>query len=158
MGDRYPGVSEQPPLTSDDASLLTVPPVVQSPPGRLGRVEVVVALVAFAALCVAVLARSAQLLEPDDYAYRASTIALTQGHMLSLTNAEYQALLQQLSGGGGMGIHRSVGAHGRRHLDRREEPRLPIPCRPVPDARTAAGGPVVLRGAGLPGPVRRRSP
>jgi hypothetical protein len=36
-----------------------------------------VALVAFAALCVAVLARSAQLLEPDDYAYRASIIALT---------------------------------------------------------------------------------
>jgi len=44
---------------------------------RLGRGEVLVAAAAFAALCVAVLTRSAQLLEPDDYAYRASIIALT---------------------------------------------------------------------------------
>ena len=62
------------------------------------------AAAAFAALCVAVLTRSAQLLEPDDYAYRASIIALTQGHWLSLTNAEYQTLLTQLSSGGGGGI------------------------------------------------------
>jgi len=44
-----------------------------------------------------------QLLEPDDYAYRASIIALTQGH-LSLSNAEYQALSSQLRTGGGPGI------------------------------------------------------
>ena len=59
---------------------------------------------AFVVLCIAVLTRSAQLLEPDDYAYRASIIALTRGHLLSLTNTEYQALLKELSSGGGMGI------------------------------------------------------
>src|ERR1019366_4270997 len=56
----------------------------------------------------AVTARSTQLLEPDDYAYRASIIAMTQGHLLSLTNGQYQALLKQLSSGGGMGISQWV--------------------------------------------------
>jgi hypothetical protein len=58
---------------------------------------------AFAALCVAVLVRAPELLEPDDYAYRASIVALAQGH-LTLTDAEYQALLAQLGGSGGPGI------------------------------------------------------
>ncbi len=62
-----------------------------------------VAVGAFAVLCVAVLARAPELLEPDDYAYRASLVALTQGH-LTLTDAEYQALLAQLGDGSGPGI------------------------------------------------------
>ena len=66
---------------------------------RIGRAEVLVAVAAFAVLCIAVLVRATALLEPDDYAYRASIIALTQGH-LTLTDAEYQALLSQLSGDG----------------------------------------------------------
>jgi len=69
---------------------------------------VLVAVLAFAAMCVAVLVRSAQLLEPDDFAYRASIIALTHGHLLSLTNAEYQALLKELSNAGGQGISQWV--------------------------------------------------
>src|SRR5664280_355695 len=36
----------------------------------------------------------------------------TQGHFLSLTNVEYQALLKQLSGGGGMGISQWVHTAG----------------------------------------------
>ena len=50
------------------------------------------ALGAFVAFCMAVLAKSLSLLEPDDFAYRASIIALTHGHIV-LTNAQYQALL-----------------------------------------------------------------
>ena len=34
--------------------------------------------------------KSAQISDPDDYAYRASIVALTQGHLL-LTNAQYLA-------------------------------------------------------------------
>ena len=79
-------------------------PATQSPSRWSGRVEVLVAVLAFSAMCVAVLVRSAQLLEPDDLAYRASIIALTHGHLLSLTNAEYQALLTELSNAGGQGI------------------------------------------------------
>jgi hypothetical protein len=63
---------------------------------RATRSELWTAVGIFAALCVVVLARSPQLLEPDDYAYRASIIALSEGHIL-LTNAQYFALQVQLS-------------------------------------------------------------
>src|ERR1035437_9661399 len=112
MGDRQMDTTEKLTVTSEDASAPVVDPATESPPRRGGRGEVLVAVVAFAALCVAVLVRSAQLLEPDDYAYRASIVALTQGHFLSLTNVEYQALLKQLSGGGGMGISQWVHTAG----------------------------------------------
>lgn len=69
--------------------------------------EVVLAAGVFAALCLVVLVRSPQLLEPDDYAYRASIIALSQGHLL-LTNAQYFALKAQLSAHGGPGIEQWV--------------------------------------------------
>lgn len=108
MGDRHQDMTEQLPGTSQDGSVGTIDRVDESPPHRIGRGEVLVAAAAFAALCAAVLVRSAQLLEPDDYAYRASIIALTQGHWLSLTNLQYQELLKQLSSGGGMGISQWV--------------------------------------------------
>jgi hypothetical protein len=57
----------------------------------------------FAVFCVMVLVRSPQLLEPDDYAYRASIVALSEGHLL-LTNAQFLALRAQLSLHGGPGI------------------------------------------------------
>jgi hypothetical protein len=106
MDDRHGGLTEQLPVASGNAPVRDADPVAERRHRRFGRGEVLVAVMAFAALCVAVLVRSAQLLEPDDYAYRASIIALTQGHLLSLTNVEYQTLLKQLSsgGGGGMGI------------------------------------------------------
>lgn len=106
------GVTEELPLTSREGAAQALDPAKDGPPGRFGRGEVLVAVLAFVALCVAVLTRSAQLLEPDDYAYRASIVALTQGHALSLTNAEYQALLQQLSSGGGQGIAQWVQTTG----------------------------------------------
>jgi hypothetical protein len=46
-------------------------------------------------------------MEPDDYAYRASIIALSQGHVL-LTNAQYFSLKAQLSVHGGPGIEQWV--------------------------------------------------
>ena len=38
------------------------------------------ALAAFAVLCAVVLSFAPRLIEPDDYAYRASIVAMTQGH------------------------------------------------------------------------------
>ncbi|MEI8083044.1 MAG: hypothetical protein WCI74_14500, partial [Actinomycetes bacterium] len=61
---------------------------------------VLVAVAAFAALCVAVLIRAPQLLEPDDLAYRASIAALAQGH-ITLTDAQYQQLQAELATSGG---------------------------------------------------------
>ncbi len=63
------------------------------------RADVVTAVLAFLALCIAVLLRAPQMLEPDDYAYRASIVALSQGHIL-LSNAQYLALEHHLSSGG----------------------------------------------------------
>lgn len=71
------------------------------------RNEIAVAAGVFAAFCVGVLIRSPQLLEPDDFAYRASIVALSQGHVL-LTNAQYVALKIQLSAHGGGGIFQWV--------------------------------------------------
>ena len=92
------------PLTSEQEAARRSNPAGTSRSRRFGWGEIPVAMLAFAAMCVAVLVRSPQLLEPDDYAYRASIVALTQGHLLTLTNVQYQELLKQLSSGGGMGI------------------------------------------------------
>src|SRR6266576_6615344 len=63
----------------------------------LSRVEVVLAVAAFALLCVAVLSVAPQLVEPDDYAYRGSILAITQGHVLTLSTAQARALAAQLA-------------------------------------------------------------
>lgn len=104
------GVTERLPAAADEGPEQTVRPRV-STHDRFGTAEILVALLAFAALCVAVLTRTVQLLEPDDYAYRASIIALTRGH-LSLSNTEYQALLKELSSDGGQGIAQWVQTAG----------------------------------------------
>src|SRR5665213_2209627 len=46
-----------------------------------------------------VLSRSSAILEPDDYAYRASIVALSHGQIL-LTNAQYLALKASLGTSG----------------------------------------------------------
>jgi len=68
--------------------------------GRVGRDrgEAFVALAAFAVLCIVVLGSASRLVEPDDYAYRASIIAMTQGHFLTLSTAEVDRLAAQLPG------------------------------------------------------------
>jgi hypothetical protein len=62
---------------------------------RPGLAEVLVAFACFAVLCGAALSRPVKLLEPDDYAYRASIVALTEGHVL-LTDARYRELAARL--------------------------------------------------------------
>ncbi|MGC2175479.1 MAG: hypothetical protein WA614_08455 [Acidimicrobiales bacterium] len=70
---------------------------------RTTRAEIWTTAAIFATFCLVVLLRSPQLLEPDDYAYRASIVALSEGHVL-LTNAQFLALRAQLSLHGGPGI------------------------------------------------------
>jgi hypothetical protein len=62
------------------------------------RAEVFAALAAFAVLCIVVLISASRLVEPDDYAYRASIIAITQGHFLTLSTAQVDRLAAQLPG------------------------------------------------------------
>ncbi len=60
-------------------------------------VEACLAVAAFAVLCVLVLRASPYLPEPDDYAYRASIVAMTDGHFFTLTGVQAHALAVQLS-------------------------------------------------------------
>ena len=70
-------------------------------PARPGwdRAEIAFALGAFVLLCIAVLTAAPFLVEPDDWAYRASIVAMTQGHFLTLTTAQAHALGTQLAVG-----------------------------------------------------------
>ncbi|HST14976.1 MAG TPA: hypothetical protein VLJ44_09035 [Gaiellaceae bacterium] len=61
-----------------------------------GWAEAGLAAVAFAALCVAVLAVAARAAEPDDGAYRASIVAMTEGHFLTLSTAQAETLARKL--------------------------------------------------------------
>jgi hypothetical protein len=65
--------------------------------------EVLLSVIFFAVLCVVVLHTAPRLLEPDDYAYRGSVVAMTQGHFLTLSTAQMDALARQLGGPGGPG-------------------------------------------------------
>jgi hypothetical protein len=60
------------------------------------RVEAALAIAAFAALCAAVLSVAPQSAEPDDGAYRASIVAMTEGHFLTLSTAQAETLARKL--------------------------------------------------------------
>ena len=62
------------------------------------RAEAFAALAVFAVLCVVVLSSASRLAEPDDYAYRASIVAITQEHFLTLSTAQVDRLAAQLPG------------------------------------------------------------
>ena len=74
-------------------------PGVARPTARTGWdvVEACLAVAAFAVLCVLVLRASPYLPEPDDYAYRASIVAMTDGHFFTLTGVQAHALAVQLA-------------------------------------------------------------
>src|SRR5437764_6218168 len=63
---------------------------------RLVWVEAMLAAAAFAALCTVVLPVAPQAAEPDDGAYRASIVAITQGHFLTLSTAQAETLARSL--------------------------------------------------------------
>src|SRR6476659_1766838 len=58
--------------------------------------EAALAGAAFAALCAVVLSVAPQAAEPDDGAYRASIVAITEGHFLTLSTAQAQSLASTL--------------------------------------------------------------
>jgi hypothetical protein len=77
------------------------------------RVAAGAALGCFAVLCVMALSFTPRLVEPDDYAYRASIVAMTQGDFLTLSTAQADALAARLPGPAGPGGGgRVVGGQG----------------------------------------------
>ena len=67
------------------------------------RVDVLVAVFGFVGFCALILSHATALLEPDDYAYRASIVALSQGHIL-LSTSQVHALARFLARHGESGI------------------------------------------------------
>ena len=62
---------------------------------RIWSVDALLAAAAFAALCVVVLSVAPRTAEPDDGAYRASIVAMTDGHFLTLSPAQAQSLAKR---------------------------------------------------------------
>src|SRR4029077_14874165 len=58
--------------------------------------EAALAVAAFAALCAVVLSVAPQAAEPDDGAYRASIVAMTEGHFLTLSTTQAETLARKL--------------------------------------------------------------
>jgi hypothetical protein len=58
--------------------------------------EAALAAAAFAALCALVLSVAPQTAEPDDGAYRASIVAMTEGHFLTLSTTQAETLARKL--------------------------------------------------------------
>jgi hypothetical protein len=87
------------------------------------RTEILLALAAFGILCGLVLGFAPYLSEPDDYAYRASIIAITHGHLLTLSSTQLQALQAELTrsdGGSGPGIDQWVQLAGGRWISEKD--------------------------------------
>ena len=72
---------------------------VQARPARTGRgrAEILIAVAAFAVLCVVALTVRTRFLFPDAIAYQASIIAMTQGHFLTLSSSQLHAVLEQMA-------------------------------------------------------------
>lgn len=63
---------------------------------RAAWAEAALAVAVFVALCLVVLSVAPQAAEPDDGAYRASIVAVTEGHFLSLSAAQAETLARKL--------------------------------------------------------------
>ena len=110
---------------------------------RLAWLEAALAVAAYAVLCVLVLRVTPRLVEPDDAAYRALIVAMTQGHFLTLSGAQAEALAQALGGPaahgfaggrilGGPGVIPQWVQLGDGQWISGEGPRLSVPGRPLP--------------------------
>jgi hypothetical protein len=80
----------------------------------------VLAVAAFAALCAVALSVAPQALEPDDGAYRASIVAMTEGHFLTLSSAQVDALAAQLDDAPGQAPNQWVELADGRYISEKD--------------------------------------
>ncbi len=87
---------------------------------RLVWLEAVLAAVAFAVLCVVVLSVAPQQdVEPDDVAYQASIVAMTEGHFLTLSRAQANSLAVKVGDSSGPPTQ-WVELSGRRYISEKD--------------------------------------
>ena len=82
--------------------------------------EAALAVAAFAALCAVALSVAPQALEPDDGAYRASIVAMTEGHLLTLSSAQVDALAAQLDDAPGQAPNQWVELADGRYISEKD--------------------------------------
>jgi hypothetical protein len=83
-------------------------------------VEAVLAVAAFAALCAVALSVASQALEPDDGAYRASIVAMTEGHFLTLSSTQVDALAARLDDAPGQAPNQWVELADGRYISEKD--------------------------------------
>ena len=110
---------------------------------RVWSVDALLAVAAFAALCVVVLSVAPRTAEPDDGAYRASIVAMTDGHFLTLSAAQAQSLARELDDNPAAPPNQWVQLPGGRYSARRT--RLSVPGGAVRGAGHHPVGAAVLR-------------
>jgi hypothetical protein len=69
--------------------------------------EAALAAAAFIALCVLILSVAPQLAEPDDHAYKASIVAITEGDFLTLSNSQAHTVARRV---GDHGVYQTYAA------------------------------------------------
>ena len=83
-------------------------------------VEAALAVAAFAALCAVALSVAPAALEPDDGAYRASIVAMTEGHFLTLSSAQVEALAARLDDAPGQAPNQWVELTDGRYISEKD--------------------------------------
>ena len=131
---------------------------------RLVWVEAALAAAAFAVLCTVVLSVAPQMgVEPDDGAYRASIVAMTQGDFLTLSTAQAETLARKLDDNPAAPPNQWVELPGERAISEKN-PGYPFLAAPFLAAVLAAvrrsgssGGRRCSTARWLPGAVHRRA-
>ena len=153
-------------LVSQDGQvdLVTTAAPARSWPGalrRLARAEILLAVAAFLGLCAAALSVAPKLVEPDNLAYQASIVGITEGHLLTLSTAQAGALarhLSQLLAPAARPRRCSGYSYRTGGGSAEKDPGYPFLAVVFPGAGPDPARAAVLRRARLPGPVRRRAP
>jgi hypothetical protein len=86
----------------------------------LAWAEAALAVAAFAALCVVVMSVAPQIAEPDDGAYHHSIVAITMGHLLTLSGAQLNALDARMGGPVGQVPNQWVELADRRYISEKD--------------------------------------
>lgn len=84
-------------VSSDGGTLPSRAAIPASAAGFVARwMEIALAVAVFAAMCFVVLSVAPQAAEPDDGAYQASIVAMSEGHLLTLSGSQAETLALKL--------------------------------------------------------------
>ena len=122
---------------------------------RTAWAEAALAVAAFVALCALVLSVAPQAAEPDDGAYRASIVAMTEGHFLTLSTTQAETLARKLGDNPAAPPNQWVELANGRYISEKD-PGYPFLAAPFEKLGIIRGAPLFYGLAGLSWVVHRR--